>query len=280
MATNPNEVADPLSGINIPPKPQILVDIQMAGDDPDEIIALIQKDIGVSAGVLKSINSPFYNLRSPVTSIEKAVMMLGLSTVISLVDNLALRNSLSNDQQISMEAYWDSSLDVARAASAIAEKTRVLPKETAYTLGLFHNCGIPILLQKFPNIMDISHKAYSDPEGNIVTVERAAMKLDHAYVGYRLCQLWCLDDDLCQAILHHHDGKANYTNGTLGDQSKIMVALLVLAEHIAEVHRTLGAQNSDYAWKNCAAPVLDVLNLSDDDYQNLKEDIVEIIFSK
>lgn len=278
MAVNPQDVPDPLEGIVIPPKPQILVDITMAGDNPEEIIHCIEQDIGISASVLKSINSPYYNLRVTVTSIEKAVMLLGLKTVTNLVDRLALHNCLSAEQQASMEGFWDSSSDAAKAAAVIAEQTKLITRDKAYTLGLFHNCGIPLLMQKHPDYMAIVHKAYADPECNHVKLERDEIKLDHAYVGYKLCQMWNLHENVCQTIRLHHHGKAFLTSSKIGQDVKVMGAVLMFAEHVAEICRTLGGQDTDHAWPLVADTVMDILKLNDDRYEDIREIVQETAY--
>ncbi|MDH5731242.1 MAG: HDOD domain-containing protein, partial [Gammaproteobacteria bacterium] len=74
MSSGPTaeDIKDALRGVVIPPKPQILIDIQKAAGDTVKIVDLISKDTGVSASLLKIVNSPFYGLGSKVTSIQKA----------------------------------------------------------------------------------------------------------------------------------------------------------------------------------------------------------------
>ncbi|MDH5377526.1 MAG: HDOD domain-containing protein, partial [Gammaproteobacteria bacterium] len=102
---------DPLKGISIPPKPQILVDLHKVGDNTKKIVDLISQDTGVSATVLKTINSPFFGLAKKITSIQQAVLLLGNQSVINIVNSLILRTSLHKDQDENMSEFWDSSMD-------------------------------------------------------------------------------------------------------------------------------------------------------------------------
>jgi len=273
------EEPDPFDGVVIPSKPQILIDIQAAGTDTEKVIELIEQDTGISASVLKTINSPYFGLRVNVSSIQKAVLLLGIDSVISIVRSLALRSNLNTGPDVNMEEYWDSSMDVAKAAGSIATQTKICNRDTAYTLGLFHNCGIPILIQKYSNFLDIVKQAYADEKLGVLKVERNATKLDHAYVGYKLCKLWNLSDKLCQAIRYHHHGKSFFKEKKISDEIKILGAVLMFAEHVAEVHRTLGGQDQDYVWDDIAPTVLEILGLNEENYQNIKEYILDTVYS-
>jgi len=270
---------DPFEGVVIPSKPQILVDIQMAGEDTDKIIDLIEKDTGISAGVLKMINSPYFGLRMDVASIGKAVMLLGLDSVVAIVNSHALRANMISNPNVNLSEYWDSSMDVAKAAGSIATQTKICVRDMAYTLGLFHNCGIPLLLQKHPDFLETVKLAYADTEQGLLKVERQATKLDHAYVGYKLCKLWNLNDDLCQAIRYHHHGKVFFENEKFSSEAKVLCAVLVLAEHIAEVHKTLGGQDEDPSWESISTTVLETLDLNNESYEDIKEYILEVIYA-
>jgi len=278
MSAIPGTEADPLEGIVIPPKPQILVDLQSVGGDVDKAVELIEQDIGISSSVLKLVNSPYYALSTSVTSIKKAVILMGIENIKSIVRGLTLRASMSESMQAKLREFWDSSMDVAKAASCIAGQTKVCTRDEAYTLGLFHNCGIPILMQKFPEYDEIIRMGYADKSAGIVKLERQAVRIDHAYIGYKLCKLWNLDSNLCRVIMHHHDGKKFFKTEKLADEVKFMGAVLMFAEHCAEVFKTLGCQEEDYAWMHVGSAVMDQLGITEEGYQNIKEHVLESAF--
>lgn len=269
---------DPLEGIVIPPQPKILLELKSCGGKIDKIIELIEQDAGISAGVIKTINSPLYSLRSTISSISKAVQLLGLDSIISIVNTLALRASIRSDMQVQMEEFWDSSTDVAKAAGAIASETKLCDRDVAYTAGLFHDCGIPLLLQKHKNYFDILKQAYEDETGEFVKIERNAIKIDHAFVGYKVCKLWNLSENVCLAIRYHHHGNSFLKSEKFNQKAKILGATIMLAEHIAEIHRTLGGKQEDKDWGVFGETVLDVLDMNKDDYENIKEYIYDSVY--
>ena len=65
----------------------------------------------------------------------------------------------------------------------------------------------------------------------------------------------------------------------INEKIKTLGAILMMAEHISEVHKTLGSHDQDHSWKNIKIKVLEVLDLADDSYENIKEYILETIYS-
>ncbi|MDH5229458.1 MAG: HDOD domain-containing protein [Gammaproteobacteria bacterium] len=281
MSSGPTaeDIKDALRGVVIPPKPQILIDIQKAAGDTVKIVDLISKDTGVSASLLKIVNSPFYGLGSKVTSIQKAVMLLGVDAVTNIVNALILRSSLSAELEEQMSEFWDTSMDVARAAQKIAEKTGLVNPEEAYTAGLFHNCGIPVLIQKHKNYPDIIKQSYADPDGYVIETERQLITVDHAIVGYKLCRLWNMDDRISFVVRHHHGGKKAIKKAP-DEETKRLLACIILAEHFAELFKMLAKQDKSFAWKRVKKYIKQTFNLEEkEDYMNLKDDVIEAVFN-
>ena len=154
------KMASVVSSFQIPVKPQILTDIQALLDnaEPDlgRIAVLIASDVGLSSAILKIINSPFYGMNRNISEIKQAVMMLGLKTINSLVTSLLLKSAFQGKACISLERFWDDSLDVANAMAFIGNKVKnEIPVDMLYTIGLFHNCGIPLLALRFDDYKSI-----------------------------------------------------------------------------------------------------------------------------
>ena len=198
-------IEDILKGITIPSPPQIIADLQMemATPDPDlnDMAKMISKDPGLAGGVLKTLNSPFYGNRD-ISSISQAVMLLGMTTIANIVNTLYLREHLTQDDEISDATYkaminfWDSASDVARACNLVAKRLRVLDADMAYLLGLFHNAGIPLLMQRFSNYPDIMVESYLLEGNRIVDTENKHCGTNHAVVSFYAARSWKLPEVL------------------------------------------------------------------------------------
>lgn len=267
-----------LKGIVIPSPPQLIADLQMemAMPDPDlnAMARLISRDPGLAGGVLKTINSPFYGNRT-ISSISQAVMMLGMSTVMNIINTLSLREAsftetLTEQMHEILHRFWDSATDVARSCMLIAQRMHMHDVELAYMLGLFHNAGIPLLLQRFADYSVLMENAYLCHEGRLVDAENRAINTNHAVVSLYIARSWKLPAVLCEAIHEHHNIETCFTNKHHDmSKKKTLIAILKLAEHIAALYRILGNQQTDYEWQKQGEHIMDYLGLTEFDYDEL-----------
>lgn len=270
-----------LKGITIPPQPQLMVDLQMelAMPDPsfETIAAIITKDIGIAGSTLKVVNSPFFGLRSKITSIRQALNLLGLRNVINVVNSLSLRNSFSFATLADMTRVWDNAMDVAMASAAIAKLIGIASQDEAYTLGLFHDGGIPLMMDRYVNYLDILSQAYGEPGRRITDVENAAFDTNHAVVGYFVAKAWKLPNHLSQAIADHHKTGPIFADQVQCDpREKNLLAVLKLAENICRSCEVLVGEPEDYEFQKIKKDLLIYLGLSDYDYDDLKAEIREL----
>ena len=274
-----------LHGITIPSPPQLLVDIQLEMLDPDpsldRITNYICADPAMSAGILKTLHSPFYCLGEEVTSIRQAVLLLGMKTVFSIINMISLRSEAMNEQiseaQLKfLNRFWDSSTDIAISASLIASRLRVLPEDTAYLLGLFSNAGIALMAQRFDDYPDVIAKSYSGLDERIVDTENRCFDTNHAVLGYYMARSWKVPKQVCEVIRVHHSAKELLGNRSEASSPiKDMLAILKLAEHFACLHKVLARQDSDCEWEDIADDVLFYLDISEDEYVDIENAIKE-----
>ena len=264
-----------LKGVSIPPRPTLLiaVDQELKRPDPDmkQIASLIGKDVGVSAAMLKTLNSPLFALRSKIGNVSQAVMMLGARNVQNVVTGLVLRNSVGG-AGASLERFWDSAEKVASINAYICTVLPKAPREEAYTFGLFRDCGIPLLMQRFPEYRETLKKAAGE-DVPLTKVEDECHGTNHATVGYMVARSWGLSDTICQAILCHHE--VNVITGVDASQplTRTLVAINFLAEHLND---TALRMRGDHQWEVIGPGILDYLGLTEDEYQELTEDVVSI----
>lgn len=147
------QISQTLQGISVPPQPQIMVDLQMEQymPDPDlEVIArLIAQDPGLSGALMKIVNSPHYGLSNKIASIQRAVTLLGSRTVINLINAQSIKGEMCDETIVTLNRFWDTAQDVAMTSMTLAKRTGSQAVDEAYALGLFHDCGIPLMLKRF-----------------------------------------------------------------------------------------------------------------------------------
>lgn len=272
-----------LQGISVPPQPQIMVDLQMEQvmpvPDLKSIARLISHDPGLSGALLKIVNSKFFGLANRIASIQQAVNLLGCDSVINLINAQSIKGEMSDETIVTLNRFWDTAQDVAMTSLTLAKRIGYHSPDEAYTLGLFHDCGIPLMLKRFPNYMAVLEEAYASASETqrIVDVENRVLSTNHAVVGYFVAKSWNLPLHLCDAIASHHNVLSLFDDDSGRDaQLKTLLAIVKMAEHICACHRVLGAQDEDLEWASIAQRVLEYVGLSDYDFDNLKESIREL----
>jgi putative nucleotidyltransferase with HDIG domain len=177
---------------------------------PADLNHVISLDPVLVGRVLKLINSAYYGLGQQVTSLVRAIIMLGINTVKNLALSSAVLRNLSSKkdfQALDMEGFWRHSLCVGVAAKVLAKRRGVDPKiaDEYFTAGLLHDIGkIPLnAVMAKEYVMAIS---VSDRERiSLYRAEQRSLGMDHAASGGMIAQAWRLEGAVGDAIAHHHN---------------------------------------------------------------------------
>ena len=216
--------------IGIPPCPATLTKLlrETRSDDPDfrRVGRLIGGDVALASAVLKVANSPFYGLRTKASSVQQALALLGLNAVTQLVTGLLLRQAFSRASGPGMERYWKMSMAVSLISAMLCRDTASGDVGVACTFGLFRDCGMPVMLQKFPVYADIFNGSARAPGDLVQEIENERYPTNHARVGAQLARSWHLSEPLCFAILHHHD--LLYSNELLAQAAPEAIKLVAI----------------------------------------------------
>jgi HD-like signal output (HDOD) protein len=275
--TLPASVLDPVlkSKLQIPPRPQVVCVLQeeVRKEMPDlaRIGRAISGDVGLAGAILRIANSPAFGLSRKVTAIPQAIAVLGLKNSASLATALALRGSFG--AQTSMERFWDTAEKVALLCSVLAQRLRGIKSDEAYTVGLFHDCGIPILMQHKPNYKQTLARANHADNRSFVEIETEEVGTSHCAVGYFLARSWELPDALCQTILWHHDTEV-FSDPAIPDVVRNYVGIIHLAQHVQHL---MVRSSMDFEWRKFAEPVLAHFGLTEEDFINLMDDAQDVL---
>ena len=267
------DITEILRGISIPPQPQIMADLQMAQafDPPDlnEISKLISRDVSICDSVIKLANSPYYGLGQSVTSIEQAIMLIGVDAVINTVNGFAMRSSLVDVSFLNR--FWDCAEDTAKLARIISQRLQLESPGAMFLLGLIHNAGIPLLVHAYPNYRDVLAEAYALNDGILTATEDKHFNTNHAVLGYYLARSWKMPLYICDAITEHHDLQRQLAESTSrGGPMLNMLCILKLSEHLAGLHHQLGRHELDLEWQAVETSLLEYLGMSEDDIGDLQ----------
>ena len=259
-------------GIKIPPQPKVLIELRkMLASDNYDIRALartISADPGISAMLFKAARSPVFGRGKKFDAIEQVIMVVGVKQTYNVVQAMALTSSLSDKTRKAFEIFWTRAQEIAQLAAIIAEDRvsicNVFPDQ-AYLAGIFHECGVPVLMQRFPDYckslqLENSHRWLD------LADEDSRFQVDHCSVGYIVAKHWNLPDFVCAAVQYHHE----LPHEELG-AARTLVAIIQLASHF--YHRITHVE--DPLWQELRAEVLNELGLHADDEQEYFDEISE-----
>ncbi len=271
------EIDKALKGITIPPRPQVLVSLgkEMAKDDPDllQISRLIGGDVGLTAAVLKTVNSPFFGLRSKISSVAQAVSLMGMKTANQIATGLMLMNAIPGEKQ-SLEPFWDNAEKTANISTYLASVLPRIAKDDAYSFALFHDVGIPILMQKFPDYRKTLELAAHAPDRPVTEMEDELHATNHATLGYLLAKSWFLPATICEGILRHHDATAFDDRDSISPEARTLIAVTCLA---ASLNDAVTRMRKNLQWEQMGARVLKHLGLVEVEYLDLKEEVAAVM---
>lgn len=278
-----DQIKDVLAGIAIPPQPQILVDLQMEQVTPNpdihRVADLISQDVGLSGSILKIVNSNFYNLSNRISSVKQAVEILGLESVVNITNGISIKSEMSDETVVSMSRFWDSAMDVAMVAAKVAKHIGFQSPDMSHSLGLFHNSGIPLLMEVRPDYLDIAERSYLGLKERVIDTENSQMDTNHAVVGFYVAKSWKLPIELCEVIAEHHNAEKIFNSATFANYDsykKTLLAILKMAEHLCCTYRVIGRQPEDFEWQKISSSLLEYVGLSLDDFDALGDSIIEM----
>lgn len=268
---------DILAKVTIPPKPQSLLEItkESKNEEPDikNIADAIVADPAISAAVLQVVNSAAFARAGAVKSIHQAVMTLGIKRVFPLVKAVALKSALPENDDL--KEFWQTSSMVASACTmyALLLKQPNLA-DNAYMLGLFHNAGVPIMLQTFDDYHDVLIKGINEGWEDISDLERGKYHTSHTIIGALLAQQWQLPKVMVDVIYYFHDAEGIFDSDELSKVSLYLLAILKLAR--SSVDGILRGEADTNEWLLVQDPILELLNID----ENKLDDMRAIISKK
>lgn len=189
--------------------PAIAMDIMgMLNDSSASVKAIVDKvrlDQAMVSYILKHCNSAFYGVKQEITSIARAINLIGFSNLRSILMAYFLRNlyHLSGKNPIK-EYLWKHSIAVAVFSKHLAERLN-LDADESYVAGLLHDIGKMVLYlddsEAYKNIVAEVETGKSD----FLNAEKKLLQFTHVDTGYFLLEKWKFSQILKDVALYHHD---------------------------------------------------------------------------
>lgn len=211
MTQQPIEVQKLVSSVyTIASLPSIYFRVSEAVNCPrssaTDIANVVAEDPGLTARLLKLVNSSFFCFSSKIDTVSRSVAIVGTQQLCDLclaTSVMKVFNDVPEDL-VSMESFWLHSLSCGICARLLATEFGVSNVERFFVAGLLHDIGSLILYLKLP---ELARQSLEDSKINkkvLHDVENHFIGYNHAEVGYELVKLWNLPEPLHEAVRFHH----------------------------------------------------------------------------
>jgi diguanylate cyclase (GGDEF)-like protein len=206
---NPEVLDKVLACRNLPTLPAVamkVVELTSSRDVSMRALAeTIQNDQALAAKILRTVNSSLYGLRTKCSSINQAIVMLGLSAVKTLALGFTLVSAIKDCDtgDFDLEDHWRRALFTGIAARSIAAKARLSNAEECFLGGLLQDVGMIALYQTLGRqYLDVVAKAEGDHR-RLSKAELETLEIQHGDVGAMLATRWRLPETLIMPIKYH-----------------------------------------------------------------------------
>ena len=260
-------------GIKLPPQPVVLEELNhlltRGVSDVRVLARSVSQDPGIVAALFKVAQSSAFASLQPLDSVEHILQAIGLKQTYNIVQAVSLANAMpAKHNAKAFEAFWARSRAVAQLAMLVAEERvsvcNIFPDQ-AYLAGIFHDCGVPVLMQRFTTYCKDMHL---DVPGlwTDLAEEDARFNADHCVVGYLVGKHWKLPEFICDAIRYHHE---MISMGSHASRTMVAILQMAIELHYRDVH----ASNPE--WDGVRDAVAEELGLYSDAVAEFMEDIFE-----
>ena len=234
-----DELINLASSIEIPACPRVIIEMTQAQNQPSPDIRVIanlaEKDPAMTAALLKTVNSPFFALRTRMLSVQQAVMFLGMRNVISIVAAIALKNAGADVHGEGVRRFWDQASMTAAFASELANRIIGLARDEVYIHVLFRDAAIPLMIAHRIKAGQLNKNILTDKQLYMAQVEVEQRSTDHAIIGYNFTKKWLLPENTQQSVRLHLNIEmflGGKPNSEVSKWVSLQIAMGYLGEHI------------------------------------------------
>lgn len=267
--------------VTLPSLPSTVARITGLVNDPDSTLADVGKAISADPAIalkaLRLVNSAYYGLREQVTSVDHAVVLLGMKVVQNLVLTAAVFETLSTGEESLLRHNVACAVAMRIISDSGAAKNVAMEQpEDAFTFGLLHDVGKIIMQQHLPDEFKKVADAASKSDRPVAEIEREILGFDHGELGGRLAQHWKLPRELCSAISGHHN-----LAQCDSDDHKPLAATLAIADYLCyasgyPAREGADAGLDDSMWTYAGIANVDLIDIMDEFFESL-DDIEELV---
>lgn len=172
----------------------------------NEIVQIISEDAGLTAQILKLVNSPLYGF-SKIDSISRAVTLLGTKEIRDLALTASMVKAFTGipEDLLNMRMYWRHSIACGIVSRNIAIYLREPSIERFFVAGILHDIGQLVLYSVIPKTVKDLTKESIEKCQSFCDTEQTYLNFDHSELGGALLKSWGIPQNIYDLVAHHHN---------------------------------------------------------------------------
>ena len=189
----------------LPAMPNVIMHALNVIKDPEssskELAKIISYDQTLSTKVLTLVNSAYYGFPQQITSITRAISLIGMSKAKNIILAVAMKPMLTNQED---KELWIHSIQTAVGCEYIAKYLKIIDGDEAFVIGFLHDLGKVVLQLKDPKLYEkVKETAEYNP--NILEIEQVYFGTNHCQMGSILTKKWQLPLLINNTVKYHHN---------------------------------------------------------------------------
>lgn len=183
-----------------------------------QIADVIRRDPSMTTRLLRMVNSVYYGLSTPVSSIEEAVFYLGvrqirrLAVVTPVIEDL---QKFAGDTRFPWREFWRHCIATAIMTREILGDVQPSSDEADYVAGLLHDVGKIVTAAVFPEYFDQIQLRLREEKGDLLQIETETLGINHCELGARYLATHKLSEVTIQAVRYHHHPQSAGSNNRI-----------------------------------------------------------------
>ncbi len=199
----------------------------------NELANVIETEPTLTVELLRMVNSATYQLPAQVTSVARAINLLGFDEVKKVsIDLLIYAQIVKPDLNAKFDQlyFWQHCLFVAALSRTIATALNLENPDNYYTAGLLHDIGKTIL-ENYGNLSYSEFLEFFEKSDNSITEnEKTFFGMSHDQIGYFFCKKSQLPEEITAAIAFHHSG---FIGRSMTSGLENLIAIVAFSNFIA-----------------------------------------------
>lgn len=190
---------------DVPAMPNVVIKALNIVKDPESSLKdlgeIISYDQSLCLHVLNLVNSAYFGFAQEITSITRALALLGMNRAKNIIIASAMKPMFASEKN---KELWEHAITTAVGCEMLSEHLKIMDSDVAFMVGFMHDIGKLIInMQDETSLMKIQEMV--DEGSDILETEDAFLGTNHAEIGAKLAKMWQLSVLLINTIKYHHN---------------------------------------------------------------------------